>query len=152
MSGKRQCGSCTACCTAMGVPELKKPAGAKCHHLLSIVDGAAGCSIYDRRPKSCRDFECVWLQGSMSDEHQPNKTGVVFTTPGLNSRFEKATGLPALVAFEAWTGAFDEGPARTLLTTLSMTILIIKVRGSSRSMIGPPDQIAKAQEFVTRRT
>jgi hypothetical protein len=51
------CGTCTLCCKLMGVVELDKPACAWCRH----VDRSRGCTIYESRPPSCADYECVWL-------------------------------------------------------------------------------------------
>ena len=65
----RSCGECTACCTALGVKELNKPAGDSCEkgiqigHVQSTTNTIVGCSTYKSRPKSCRAFECAWLQG-----------------------------------------------------------------------------------------
>src|SRR5262249_673280 len=39
-----------------------------------------GCSIYEERPTSCREFECVWLQdekGIFADEMRPDRCKVV---------------------------------------------------------------------------
>ena len=51
------CGTCTFCCTQVGVRELGKPKGIKCRHETE----SQGCAIYPERPKSCRMFNCLWL-------------------------------------------------------------------------------------------
>lgn len=53
-----QCGECTACCTAIEVRALNKPAGETCEH---VCEG--GCSIYHDRPDACKKAACMWLQG-----------------------------------------------------------------------------------------
>lgn len=73
------CGSCTLCCKVMSVPEIEKPSGAWC----SDCDPGHGCNVYDERPKSCREFECVWLQMQAGDtnwapELRPDRSHVVF--------------------------------------------------------------------------
>lgn len=69
------CGGCTACCTTHGVPEIKKPPREKCS-----LCGDRGCSIYETRPESCRDFECHWLLGNAGGpDCRPDKTGIVPT-------------------------------------------------------------------------
>lgn len=79
------CGSCTMCCKLMGVPELDKPPGEWCKH----CDPKVGCTIYDDRPESCKDFECLWLQAQsrevksmlMGPGLKPNQCkGVIVTT------------------------------------------------------------------------
>ena len=74
----KSCGTCTACCRVMGVPELSKPPQQRCTH----CDIGRGCKIYADRPTSCREFECGWLQASpnaMPDRLRPDRCGVVFT-------------------------------------------------------------------------
>jgi hypothetical protein len=53
----RQCGGCTLCCKLVPVRELGKPAGQRCQHQRH----GKGCSIYARRPISCRTWSCRWL-------------------------------------------------------------------------------------------
>jgi len=55
---KRECGNCTACCTAIGVHEIGKPFNRACNHI-----GGLGCRIYGKHPDSCRGYACGWLQG-----------------------------------------------------------------------------------------
>lgn len=71
----KSCGTCTKCCTVMGVPELKKPARLKCAHVIA----GTGCSIYNERPPSCAKFICGWLlDPNMGPELKPDKCHVVF--------------------------------------------------------------------------
>jgi hypothetical protein len=73
---KRECGNCNLCCKLLGISEIKKPPGQWCGH----VKCGKGCAIYDNRPQSCRDFDCLWLQGAWPKALKPNKTKVVPTT------------------------------------------------------------------------
>jgi hypothetical protein len=66
---KRECGSCSLCCKVLPVPTLYKPAGQWCKHFAA----GTGCSIHQLRPKSCRSFECLWLQEEwLDDSWKPN--------------------------------------------------------------------------------
>lgn len=67
----RTCGPCTVCCTQTRVPELNKSERVRCSNCES------GCTIYDIRPMSCRQFECAWLKGQMPDEMRPDLSGVM---------------------------------------------------------------------------
>lgn len=68
----RFCGSCSACCIAPSLEELKKPCWTDCEHLQL----GHGCSIYDKRPKDCRTFRCAWLDSpEMPFEFRPDLSG-----------------------------------------------------------------------------
>ncbi len=72
---QRQCGECTACCTALPVVELHKPRHVSCPQLCRH-----GCAIYSSptKPKICADFECEWLRGNVEQENRPDMLGVIF--------------------------------------------------------------------------
>ena len=70
-NAKRECGSCTACCEVMIVPELNKPA----HKMCQYADG--GCTMYQDRPPTCKDWNCLWLRGEFRDRDRPDKIGFV---------------------------------------------------------------------------
>jgi hypothetical protein len=74
------CGSCTLCCKLLGIPELDKPQDRWCTHCAV----GSGCRIYESRPASCRDFECVWLQSQKEAKPlplalRPDKSKMVLT-------------------------------------------------------------------------
>ena len=71
MQKGRSCGTCTACCEVMIVPELNKPANKLCQ----FADG--GCRMYEHRPPTCKDWNCLWLKGEMRDRDRPDKVGFV---------------------------------------------------------------------------
>lgn len=82
---KRSCGDCQLCCTLMPVnerftikgvdiPTLVKPALERCKHQRF----KKGCNIYNKRPLSCRTFECGWLSGNVPDYmRRPDRVGYV---------------------------------------------------------------------------
>lgn len=67
----RECGECTACCDVMIVPELNKPANKTCKY----ADG--GCRMYEHRPTTCKDWNCLWISGEFRDRDRPDKSGFV---------------------------------------------------------------------------
>jgi hypothetical protein len=107
----RSCGDCTACCTVLAVHELCKPMRWACDHV-----SCAGCRVYDRRPQSCRDFNCQWLLGMISgdDSTRPDRLGVLF-----DCYQSTATHKSRLVAFEVWEGAFDDPAGAALINELA---------------------------------
>jgi uncharacterized protein len=71
----KSCGSCTVCCTVMGIPELKKKPWEECRY----VAAGAGCTIYSERPACCRQFICGWLLDPyMGPDLKPENCHVVF--------------------------------------------------------------------------
>lgn len=77
----RACEECTACCEIVAVEELGKPHYAKCEHC------AVGCSIYEKRPASCKYFACLWKSIAspasktiplVEGAHRPDKIGAMF--------------------------------------------------------------------------
>lgn len=67
---ERSCGECTLCCKLMGVPELKKQSAKWC----ISCDQGKGCSVYDTRPQSCRNFQCFWLMDeNFPDDFRPDR-------------------------------------------------------------------------------
>lgn len=73
MTTGRACDGCTMCCKLLGVPELQKPMGVSCPH---VINGR-GCGIYERRPHPCRAFECLWLMTDMEDHWKPDRSKMV---------------------------------------------------------------------------
>ena len=66
----RTCGDCTLCCKLMGVPELKKPSARWC----ASCDQGKGCTVYEERPPSCRNFQCFWLMDeNFPEEFRPDR-------------------------------------------------------------------------------
>jgi hypothetical protein len=71
----KSCGTCTKCCTVMGVPELKKRPWEECRH----VAAGLGCQIYAERPSGCRKFICGWLlDPHMGPDLKPENCHVIF--------------------------------------------------------------------------
>lgn len=61
------------CCSALHIPELRKPAGPKCPNC-----EVSSCAIYHDRPQVCRDFECEWLTSRDLPRHfRPDRIGAI---------------------------------------------------------------------------
>ena len=91
----RECGECTACCTALGIVALGKEAGCDCPH------ASAGCGIYAERPDECRSYSCEWKKGKYRDEDRPDRVGIVVDN-GVNHEFRRKFGVGAVVARELY--------------------------------------------------
>lgn len=126
----RQCGACTACCTLLAVVELGKPMRWACDH----VD-CAGCRVYDARPQSCRQFECLWLRGEIGvdESSRPDHLGIMFD--GFTSQ---KTNKPRFVALEVWNGAFDEPAGSAILHEAARSREVeLSYRDGSWRTVGP---------------
>lgn len=97
------CGECNACCKRYNITDAfwrsdDKPRNTLCEKWCN------GCEIYEERPKSCSDFECVWLKISkardLSINLRPDKVGGMVT-----ARMENGEG--QLLIEEIEPGSFD---------------------------------------------
>ncbi|MBM3506971.1 MAG: hypothetical protein FJX64_04460 [Alphaproteobacteria bacterium] len=61
----RSCASCTLCCKVMAVRELNKPRLTWCTH----CDKKRGCTQYETRPETCREFYCAWMTTAELGDH-----------------------------------------------------------------------------------
>lgn len=61
----RSCASCTLCCKVMAIRELDKPRLTWCSH----CDKKRGCTIYETRPETCREFYCSWMTTPELGDH-----------------------------------------------------------------------------------
>jgi len=102
------CGECRECCTAMGVYEMDKPNHQSCRY-----ECETGCSIYNRKPKSCNDFECLWKRrvvGNGELRFRPDRIGLV---PIIEHRLEFG---PLIVCFmETKPGSAENATALELI-------------------------------------
>ena len=59
-ASNRQCGTCSACCRLLPVPEIGKPGQQRCRHQRARQPC---CAIYGQEffPRSCASWSCRWL-------------------------------------------------------------------------------------------
>jgi hypothetical protein len=82
------------------VDALKKLGGVACTHLVSA---SGGCGIYQERPRICRSYRCLWLQGGLDEEDRPDRLGAVLD-------LVTEAGVPRLAVREVTPGASEERP------------------------------------------
>ncbi|HLH10281.1 MAG TPA: hypothetical protein VKV77_00185 [Methylovirgula sp.] len=117
---KSGCGTCTMCCKLLAVRELEKPTNTWCRHCTP----GKGCGVYVIRPRTCGEFECVWLQSQRHNpfgpELRPDRCKVVLSSNTTDRQF---TAFVDPSSPRAWR----EGPIAELLAKLAddgATILI----------------------------
>jgi len=140
----RKCGSCTACCTIIGVKELNKERWTKCVH------EAGCCEIYEDRPQSCRSFHCMWLSGYIEgdERRRPDNLGIIF----VQSDNDK---LPIVACWECYSGAAEKNIflLKQLATKVIVYILPFgepqkwKVLGPARYRDAIQDMLVKAMQM-----
>lgn len=151
----RACGSCTLCCKLVPVEELGKLAGQRCLHQRH----GKGCSIYERRPLSCREWSCMWLTGSENgkplDLSRPDHAGyVIDTVPDIVRATNNETGeVTQITVLQIWVD-----PARpeawrdpALLAMLERGGIVGLVRfDSSRGLtVWPPTAVTDGRWHFT---
>jgi hypothetical protein len=110
---------------------LDKPEFEHCEH-----ECEEGCGIYAKRPKSCREFDCGWLQGLTApgfaaDDLRPDKTGLV---PVLqNTKFG-----PAWTLFQTQEGARDSVVGSALVDHLYRQAPVVLMTKGNRKWIVHP--------------
>lgn len=122
----RECGTCTACCSALPIHELSKPARQACLHV-----GRGGCGQYEQRPASCREFFCGWMRGELpaDERYRPDQLGVLVDRfsirgdPRVHTQcHELWEGASASADFQAWLlPLLEEAPVDLLHRDGSLT-------------------------------
>lgn len=119
------CGGCTACCAVLKVTELGKGFHTPCPNISS-----SGCRIYPDRPKSCRDWSCLWAGGVLPAHahHRPDRLGLILDLTVV-------LGLAFITAYEVRPGASREPEARDLLDRIRQRykLCIISAKGTITS-------------------
>jgi len=122
----RSCGSCSACCTVLGVTQMQpepKPPHQRCAH----DSLGRGCRIYADRPQGCREYACLWLLDPefLHERDRPDRLGLIFD---LNPDFAKAHGDRALIAREVWAGSIRAKRAGKVLAAITQSNLKVVLK------------------------
>lgn len=131
----RECGTCSVCCMLPQITELDKPVNVPCQHLKSDLTVIGQCSIYERRPGSCSNFECLWRQGHIGGEaHRPDKIGIMWTV-NKDDTYQ---------AWEVSEGSADNEKVRYMLAKIAQSLVFIfRRRNKSNSLMGRAKDVAK---------
>ena len=128
----RRCGTCTACCTALGVEALDKDVTQPCRH---VVDSK--CGIYnDGRPAVCVEFKCAWLMGRFDSTWRPDRTGIV-----LGMTMHVAGLGPAVSVHEVWRGSSQTTLAKSIINELAESEPVIVLNEQRRQVLGPRERM-----------
>lgn len=81
----RECGDCSLCCKLPEINYFKTTK--KSYQWCKSCDIGLGCKIYDKRPKGCRDFWCLYQKNLI--DLKPNKVGFFIFGENESSLNEK---------------------------------------------------------------
>ncbi len=138
----RTCGSCAACCTAPAIPELNKPAGVPCQHLLPAQEGQVGrCGQYaaSTKPKACDTFRCLWLEGAGTEEEKPVRSDLLYYLWPETSRMVGERDVVQVL--EMSPGAFERRPEGFLRTWQEDHLVYLIVPGAEEKLLGPEERL-----------
>jgi len=151
----RSCGSCTLCCKLVPVEELGKAAGQRCKH----VKSGKGCSIYEHRPISCREWSCMWLTGSEAglpvDLSRPDRVHyVIDTVPDIIRATNNETGaVDQIDVMQIWCDPKfpDAWKDPALLAMLERVGIVGLVRYDEKRglTVWPPSRVTDGQWHFT---
>ncbi len=144
MSIARTCGTCRECCRILAVDELPKPQWTKCAHV-----GVFGCTIYERRPTSCRAFKCLWLNGTMQTDREEDAVLLRPDKLGIMVDFQRDTRFGQVFKiFEVWPGAADAPAAAAVIGAFASSMLTIVMGRRHRRIFGPREAVEAASKLV----
>ena len=135
----RQCGTCNACCTFMGVPEIDKQSFAKCKNVSDKPNTTRCCTIYNERPESCSVFKCAWLYGLGSSRDRPDRSG-------LFVHFSNTSGRDQAQVYRV--GSTWSERAQRMIDRIAEVAVVIFISEGHRSIIGGPRADV---EYLARR-
>lgn len=99
-----ECGACRACCITPFIADegdgFTKPSHRACANLCNN-----GCAIYDKRPKVCARFRCLWLRSQDGNrpwpaELRPDRCGAVATWEDETIKLHVDQSYPKSAALE----------------------------------------------------
>lgn len=150
----RECGECRACCTVLGIEDLKKPNHTRCEH-----ECDKGCAIYnDGRPQVCIDFKCGWLESDddFRNMERPDKLGLIFAASHRKDSLARLLGFQPLLAHEVWPNAATSDAAQKTLKRIARTALVcVRAAGDASAredspVYGPARARGRAVALMSR--
>jgi len=142
----RQCNECHHCCKWLFyvINDQVKHPGKPCFYL------GDGCTVYNKRPQSCRDYHCAYIQGILPEWMKPSLSNLLVNVErwGPNNEYKMLRaiecGQKINVECLSWLIQFSRNTGTGLIYQLSSTWNYI---GPDAFMEYFKDHILKA-EFV----
>lgn len=142
---KRVCGECTACCWYPDVHDDDNNIISRARELCSYCEEKVGCSIYAKRPMVCREFSCLWLTGCFSEEHRPDKLGVVVDIRPVPDGYETIF----LYFREVCAGALEKTEVKNLIKSMQKGRFLIVTIGLDGSQFPyKPEEMSEEDSII----
>jgi hypothetical protein len=111
----RTCDGCDLCCSAPPIHEFKKPPGQPCDKLCG--EPGRSCSIYEKRPQVCRQFQCLWRMTDrwLPEWAKPSEIGFLLSFNRLDQFPAVVTVHPDPARPDAWRSIWGQ----TIMTNLA---------------------------------
>jgi hypothetical protein len=139
----RECGTCIACCTTMGVAELDKKAGEECVHTCD-----KGCAIYDSRPDACQRWNCMWIAGYLPEALKPEECGVIW-----DSSHHELVDRELFTVREVRPGALEGKDTQEWLARVISKMMVLAITHDGKlSILGPTEQVKKLEAYILEKS
>jgi len=139
--GVRDCGECIACCVYPRITELNKPGLTHCSHVtllapvkdgeMQLSSGCENCTIYENRPKTCRDYTCLWLAGYGRKSDRPDKSLMLIDNPNRVENAIECKPLSPEVNGEKVIRRFSRATGKVALVTSFKETRLVRVVGKA---------------------
>ena len=129
----RTCGTCHMCCKVFPIAEIGKEGYSNCVYLKH----GEGCTNYDARPETCRNFFCDWRrEPSLDESWKPSNAGFVLHDPAPYAMLASVDAdrpdswrqEPYYSQLKEWASDLAEGQHLAAVRVGSKTTLLIKDR------------------------
>jgi hypothetical protein len=140
---KHPCGDCRACCYVKQVEAIGKPEFTMCNH---AEEGKRGCSIYAKRPQSCKDYFCGYRYGLIGDGEllRPDKSGLLFDVAE-----HPPPGIMMLAVREVYPDAIEKSMG-LLNQIAALGHVLYLCQGERRRFMGPEELVQVCVQHARR--
>lgn len=128
------CGSCSACCTVLGVEALRKPGHTPCLHQVGV-----GCAVYPQRPNACRAFVCEWLRADWHSDLRPDRIHGVPVLEGDSLVIHEALDHP---------GVASHALHREIVEVIARGSHVVVLTGEQAQVLAGPAKLRELEALV----
>lgn len=98
---------------------------------MQLSSGCNNCEIYEDRPRTCRDYTCLWLAGYGRQNDRPDKSLMLIDNPNRIENAIECKPLSADVDGEKVVKRFSRATGKVALVTSFRETRLVRVVGKS---------------------